>query len=120
MLRAQIGEEIRDLGLEGQTQKKGTPTMGGVIILASILVPVLLLGDLTNVYVILMIVSAVWLGALGFADDYIKVFRGSKAGLSGKFKIIGQVGLGIIVGTVMCMRHADLVTNRPQFFGFPI
>lgn len=111
--KKQIGEDIRNLGLEGQMQKKGTPTMGGLIILASILIPVLLLGDLTNIYVILMIVSAVWLGALGFADDYIKVFKGRKAGLSGKFKIIGQVGLGVIVGTVMCLHHTDLVTTIP-------
>jgi phospho-N-acetylmuramoyl-pentapeptide-transferase len=111
--KKQIGEQIRELGLEGQAQKKGTPTMGGVIILASILVPVLLLGDLTNVYVQLMIVSAVWLGAIGFVDDYIKVFRGHKDGLSGKFKIVGQVGLGIIVGTVMCLHSTDLVTTIP-------
>ncbi len=118
--RKQIGEDIRELGLEGQAAKKGTPTMGGLVILAAILVPIVLVADLANAYVLLLIVSTVWLGIIGFADDYIKVFRGSKAGLSGKFKIIGQVGLGIIVGTVMCMRHADLVTNRPQFFGFPI
>lgn len=115
MLRKkQIGEDIRELGLEGQAQKKGTPTMGGLIILASILLPVLLLANLTNIYVILMIVSAVWLGAIGFLDDYIKVFRKRKDGLSGKFKIVGQVGLGIIVGTAMCMMHGDdLVTTIP-------
>ncbi len=111
--KKQIGEDIRELGLEGQAQKKGTPTMGGVIILASILVPILLLGDLTNIYVLLMIVSAVWLGAIGFVDDYIKVFRKRKDGLSGKFKIVGQVGLGIIVGTVMCLHSTDLVTTIP-------
>jgi phospho-N-acetylmuramoyl-pentapeptide-transferase len=99
--RKQIGEDIRDLGLEGQVQKKGTPTMGGLVILASILVPVLLLADLSNVYTILLVVSTVWLGLIGFADDYIKVFRGDKKGLHGWFKIIGQVGLGVMVGTVM-------------------
>lgn len=100
--RKQVGEDIRELGLEGQMQKKGTPTMGGIIILASVLVPILLFCDLTNIYVQLMIVSTVWLGTIGFIDDYIKVFRKRKAGLSGRFKIVGQVGLGIIVGTVMC------------------
>ena len=100
--RKQIGEDIRNLGLEGQMQKKGTPTMGGIIILVSVLVPILLFGDLSNIYVWLMIISTVWLGALGFADDYIKVFRKNKNGLKGKFKVVGQVGLGIIVGTVMC------------------
>ncbi|MDR2882439.1 MAG: phospho-N-acetylmuramoyl-pentapeptide-transferase [Alistipes sp.] len=99
--RRQIGEQVRDLGLEGQAQKKGTPTMGGLIILAAILVPTLLLADPGNVYIGLLVISTVWLGGLGFADDYIKVFRGDKDGLHGWFKIIGQVGLGIIVGTAM-------------------
>ncbi len=99
--RRQIGEEVRDLGLEGQLCKRGTPTMGGLIILGSILLPILLFGDLTNVYVLLMIVSTIWLGLIGFLDDYIKVFRKNKEGLSGKFKIVGQVGLGLIVGCVM-------------------
>ena len=102
--RHQIGEEIRNLGLEGQLQKRGTPTMGGIIILASILIPILLFGDLTNIYVLLMIISTVWLGLIGFLDDYIKVFRKNKEGLNGRFKIIGQVGLGIIVGLVMWFR----------------
>ena len=110
--RKQIGEEIRNLGLEGQMQKKGTPTMGGLIILTSILVPILLFGDLTNVYVILMIVSTVWLGAIGFLDDYIKVFRRNKEGLKGRFKIVGQVGLGIIVGTVMCFNSHVVVKEK--------
>ena len=101
LARHQIGEDIRNLGLEGQMQKKGTPTMGGLIIIASILIPILLFGDLTNHYTLLMIVSTLWLGLLGLADDYIKVFRRHKEGLSGKFKIIGQVGLGVIVGTAM-------------------
>jgi phospho-N-acetylmuramoyl-pentapeptide-transferase len=99
--RLQIGEEIRDLGLEGQMAKKGTPTMGGFIILLSLLIPTLLFSKITNVYIVLLLTSAVWLGAVGFADDYIKVFKKNKDGLSGKFKIIGQVGLGIIVGLTM-------------------
>ena len=97
----QIGETIRDLDLEGQMSKKGTPTMGGIIILLAILVPCLLFGVLDNVYMILMIVTTVWLGVLGFADDYIKVFRKNKEGLHGKFKIIGQVGIGLIVGLTL-------------------
>lgn len=96
--RRQIGEEIRDLGLEGQLQKKGTPTMGGIIILMSILIPVLLFCNLTNFYVILLIITTLWLGGLGFADDYIKVYRKDKNGLSEKKKLIGQILLGIIVG----------------------
>ena len=96
--KKQIGEEIRDLGLEGQLQKKGTPTMGGIIIIIAILVPALLFGDLTNIYVQLLIISTLWLGALGFLDDYIKVFKKNKEGLSGKYKILAQVGLGLIVG----------------------
>ncbi|MBE5034254.1 phospho-N-acetylmuramoyl-pentapeptide-transferase [Gallalistipes aquisgranensis] len=110
--RKQIGEEIRNLGLEGQMQKKGTPTMGGLIILTSILVPILLFGDLTNVYVILMIVSTVWLGAIGFLDDYIKVFRRRKEGLKGRFKVVGQIGLGVIVGTVMCFNSHIVVKEK--------
>ncbi|MCT4636725.1 MAG: phospho-N-acetylmuramoyl-pentapeptide-transferase [Bacteroidales bacterium] len=97
----QIGEEIRDLGLEGQYEKKGTPTMGGVIILFSILIPVLLFADIANVYVILMLVTTVWLGSVGFIDDYIKVFKKDKKGLAGKFKVMGQVGLGLIVGLTL-------------------
>ena len=97
----QIGETIRDLDLEGQMSKKGTPTMGGIIILLAILVPCLLFGVLDNVYMILMIVTTVWLGVLGFADDYIKVCRKNKEGLHGKFKIIGQVGIGLIVGLTL-------------------
>ncbi len=110
--RRQIGEDIRNLGLQGQMEKKGTPTMGGIIILGAILVPILLLGDLTNIYVQLMIVSTVWLGILGFLDDYIKVFRKHKEGLKGKFKIIGQVGLGIIVGTVMCLNQQIVIVEK--------
>ncbi len=99
--RKQIGEEIRDLGLEGQLQKRGTPTMGGIIILLAILVPTLLFGRLDNIYILLMIVTTIWLGLIGFLDDYIKVFLKNKEGLNGRFKIVGQVGLGIIVGAVM-------------------
>jgi len=110
--RKQIGETVRELGLSGQSEKAGTPTMGGIIILISILIPVLLLGDLSNIYVWLMIISTVWLGLLGFADDYIKVFRKHKEGLKGKFKIVGQVGLGIIVGTVMCLSEQVVVVDK--------
>ncbi|CCH03416.1 phospho-N-acetylmuramoyl-pentapeptide-transferase [Fibrella aestuarina BUZ 2] len=97
----QIGESIRDLGLEGQMQKRGTPTMGGFIILSSLLIPVLLFAKLSNVYIILLLVSAVWTGLIGFLDDYIKVFKKNKEGLQGKFKVVGQVGLGLIVGLTL-------------------
>ncbi len=97
----QIGEEIRDLGLEGQLQKKGTPTMGGIIILIATLIPALLLSDLTNVYVQLLIVTTIWLGIIGFIDDYIKVFKKNKDGLHGKFKVFGQIGLGLIIGITL-------------------
>ena len=100
--RRQIGEEIRDLGLEGQLSKKGTPTMGGIIILISILIPTLLFCDLTNIYVILLIISTVWLGIIGFLDDYIKVFKKNKEGMPGKYKIFGQVSLGLVVGLILC------------------
>ena len=110
--RKQIGEDIRDLGLEGQLQKKGTPTMGGIIILIAILVPVLLVGRLDNVYVQLLLVSTVWLGLIGGLDDYIKVFRHHKEGLKGRFKIIGQVGLGIIVGTTMWLSPEIVVRDK--------
>ncbi|MFV0554523.1 MAG: phospho-N-acetylmuramoyl-pentapeptide-transferase [Mangrovibacterium sp.] len=93
----QIGEEVRNLGLEGQMAKRGTPTMGGVLILAAIIIPTLLFANLKNIYIILMLITTVWLGAIGFLDDYIKVFRKNKEGLAGKFKIIGQVSLGLIV-----------------------
>ena len=110
--RKQIGEEIRDLGLEGQLQKKGTPTMGGVIILVAILVPMLLVGKLDNIYIQLMLVSTVWLGFIGGLDDYIKVFRHRKEGLKGRFKIVGQVGLGIIVGTTMWLSPEIVVREK--------
>ncbi|MFI3286623.1 MAG: phospho-N-acetylmuramoyl-pentapeptide-transferase [Rikenellaceae bacterium] len=99
--RLQIGEEVRDLGLEGQLAKKGTPTMGGVIILLAVLLPTLLFGRLDNIYVLLLIATTLWLGLLGFLDDYIKVFKGDKEGLHGYFKIIGQVSLGLVVGLTM-------------------
>ncbi|NJM26529.1 MAG: phospho-N-acetylmuramoyl-pentapeptide-transferase [Bacteroidia bacterium] len=99
--RKQVGEDIRDLGLEGQIQKKGTPTMGGLIIIAAILIPTLLFAKLDNVYVILLITATVWLGIIGFLDDYIKVFKKDKEGLAGRFKIVGQVGLGLIVGLTL-------------------
>lgn len=110
----QIGESIRDLGLHGQLEKKGTPTMGGFIILASLLIPVLLFARLDNVYIILLIVATVWTSLIGFADDYIKVFRKNKEGLQGRFKIIGQVGLGLIVG--LTLYYNKNVTIR-QFTG---
>ena len=108
----QIGETVRNLGLEGQMSKKGTPTMGGIIIIIAIVVPTLLCAKLTNIYVILMLVTTIWLGALGFADDYIKVFRKNKEGLNGRFKIIGQVGLGIIVGLVMWLSPQVVVKQK--------
>ena len=97
----QIGEIVRDLGLEGQMSKKGTPTMGGIIIIIAIIIPCLLFGRLENIYMLLMLITTVWLGAIGFLDDYIKVFKKDKEGLHGRFKIIGQVGLGLIVGLTL-------------------
>ncbi|MGB0522816.1 MAG: phospho-N-acetylmuramoyl-pentapeptide-transferase [Flammeovirgaceae bacterium] len=108
--KLQIGETIRDLGLEGQMQKKGTPTMGGVIIILSILIPVLLFARVFNIYIVLLIISTLWTGLIGFLDDYIKVFKKDKDGLSGKFKIVGQVGLGLIVG--LCLYFNSNVTVR--------
>lgn len=99
--KKQIGETVRDLGLEGEKQKRGTPTMGGIIIIMAILIPTLLFARIENVYIILMLLSTVWLGLVGFIDDYIKVFKKNKEGLSGRFKILGQVGLGIIVGLTL-------------------
>jgi phospho-N-acetylmuramoyl-pentapeptide-transferase len=99
--KKQIGETVRDLGLEGEKQKKGTPTMGGIIIIMAILIPTLLFARIENVYIILMLLSTIWLGLVGFLDDYIKVFKKNKEGLSGRFKILGQIGLGIIVGLTL-------------------
>jgi phospho-N-acetylmuramoyl-pentapeptide-transferase len=109
--RLQIGETVRDLGLEGQIQKKGTPTMGGIIIIVSILSGVLLFCDLTNIYVILLLVSTLWCGALGFADDYIKVFKHNKEGMSEKGKLLGQVGLGLLIGLTVWM-SPDIVVRE--------
>jgi phospho-N-acetylmuramoyl-pentapeptide-transferase len=107
----QIGETVRDLGLEGQAQKKGTPTMGGLMMIAAILIPTLLFANLNNVYIILLLISTVWLGLIGFLDDYIKVFRKNKEGLKGRFKIVGQIGIGIIVGTTLYF-HDDVVIRE--------
>lgn len=109
--RMQVGEIVRDLDLEGQMKKTGTPTMGGIIIIVATVIPCLLMGNLANVYMILMLVATVWLGALGFADDYLKMKRHNKDGMSGKFKIIGQVGLGLIVGLTM-MYSPDIVMRQ--------
>ncbi len=111
--KQQIGEEIRDLGLEGQMSKKGTPTMGGVIILGSIIIPTLLFADVLNVYVILMLITTVWLGFIGFLDDYIKTFKKNKEGLAGKFKIIGQVVLGLIVGLTLYLSDDVVIREKP-------
>jgi len=112
MLRKkQVGETVRDLGLDGQLSKQGTPTMGGVIILAAIIIPTLLVAKLNNIYIIMMLVATVWLGGIGFLDDYIKVFKKNKEGLKGKFKVIGQVGIGIIVGAIMFF-HPDVVIRE--------
>jgi phospho-N-acetylmuramoyl-pentapeptide-transferase len=108
--RKQIGESVRELGLEGQKEKAGTPTMGGLIIIMSTLIPVLLLAQLNNIYVILLIVTTIWMGAIGFLDDYIKISKKNKEGLQGKFKIVGQVGLGIFVGAVMYF-HPDVTVR---------
>ncbi|MDA0939872.1 MAG: phospho-N-acetylmuramoyl-pentapeptide-transferase [Bacteroidetes bacterium] len=107
----QVGEIVRDLGLEGQMNKQGTPTMGGLIILGAILLPTLLFADLTNVYTQLMILSTVWLGTIGFIDDYIKVFKKNKEGLAGRFKVIGQVGMGVILGAAMVW-HPDIAIKE--------
>lgn len=111
LAKHQIGEDIRNLGLEGQLAKKGTPTMGGLIILFSILIPVLLFGNLSNIYIQLMIGTTIWLGLIGFADDYIKVFKGNKEGLSGKIKLLGQMVLGLIIGTTMWL-SPDIVMRE--------
>ena len=107
----QVGEIVRNLGLQGQMEKKGTPTMGGIIIIISILIPCLLLGKLDNVYMVLMIVATIWCGALGFADDYLKIKKHNKEGMKGKFKIVGQVGLGLIVGLTMYL-SPSIVMNE--------
>lgn len=110
--KKQIGETVRDLGLDGQIQKQGTPTMGGLIILASIIIPTLLFAKIHNVYIILMLVSTIWLGTIGFIDDYIKVFKKNKDGLKGKFKVIGQVGLGLIVGVTLYFNDHVVIKEK--------
>jgi phospho-N-acetylmuramoyl-pentapeptide-transferase len=110
----QVGETVRELGLEGQTQKAGTPTMGGLIIILATLVPVLLLAKLDNIYIILLIVTTLWMGTIGFIDDYIKIFKKDKEGLKGKFKVIGQVGLGLIVGSVLYFHPGVTVRKDTQ------
>jgi len=110
--KKQVGELIRDLGLEGQHQKKGTPSMGGIIILASIIIPTLLFAKLENIYVILMLLTTIWLGSIGFLDDYIKVFKKNKEGLAGRFKIIGQVGLGLIVGLTLFFSDDVIIEEK--------
>ena len=112
--KKQVGEIVRDLGLEGQKEKQGTPTMGGLIILASILIPTLLFAKLHNIYIILMLITTVWLGLIGFIDDYIKVFKKDKKGLAGKFKIIGQVTLGLIVGATMYFHDGIVIREKGQ------
>ena len=109
--KKQIGERIRELGLEGEKQKKGTPTMGGLIIISAILIPTLLFTKLENIYIIIMIISTIWLGTIGFIDDYIKVYKKEKEGLAGRFKILGQIGLGIIIGLIMVF-HGDIVVKE--------
>ena len=111
LAKKQVGESVRDLGLEGQIEKAGTPTMGGIIILSAILIPTLLFAKLNNIYIILMLITTVWMGLIGFLDDYIKVFKKDKDGLAGKFKILGQVSLGVIVGSILYF-HPDVVMRE--------
>ena len=110
--KQQVGETVRDLGLDGQKQKSGTPTMGGIIIILATLIPVILLSKLNNIYIIILIITTVWMGLIGFLDDYIKVFKKDKDGLSGRFKILGQVGLGLIVGSMLYFNEG--VTIKEQ------
>ena len=109
--KKQIGETVRELGLEGQAEKTGTPTMGGLIILAAIIIPTLLFAKIHNIYIVLMLISTVWLGCIGFLDDYIKVFKKNKEGLKGKFKVVGQIGIGLLVGAVFFF-HPDVVIKE--------
>jgi phospho-N-acetylmuramoyl-pentapeptide-transferase len=121
--RLQIGESIRDLGLEGQKQKEGTPTMGGLIILLAILVPCLLLARLNNVYIMIMLLTTIWMGCIGFVDDYIKIFKKNKQGLKAKFKLFGQIVLGLIIALTMLF-HRDIVIRltpeQAAAKGYPI
>ncbi|QNJ96936.1 phospho-N-acetylmuramoyl-pentapeptide-transferase [Constantimarinum furrinae] len=111
--KKQVGETVRDLGLDGQNEKAGTPTMGGIIIILATVIPVLLFAKLENIYVILLLVTTVWMGAIGFIDDYIKKFKNDKEGLAGRYKVVGQVGLGIIVGVTMFF-HPDITVKREK------
>lgn len=115
--KKQIGEVVRNLGLEGQMEKTGTPTMGGIIIIISIIIPTLLMADLTNIYIILMLITTLWLGAIGFLDDYIKVIKRDKKGLKGKFKVVGQVGLGLIVGLTMYLSPDVVIRENIEIKG---
>ena len=110
LLKKQVGETVRDLGLKGQIEKQGTPTMGGLIIIAAIVIPTLLFAKLDNIYIVLLIITTLWLGVIGFTDDYIKVFKKNKEGLAGRFKIVGQVGIGLIVGLTVYF-HDDIKTR---------
>ncbi|CAN5620858.1 phospho-N-acetylmuramoyl-pentapeptide-transferase [soil metagenome] len=114
--KKQVGEDIRDLGLHGQIEKKGTPTMGGLIIIAAIVIPTLLFAQVDNIYIILLVITTLWMGLIGFLDDYIKVFRKNKQGLAGKFKVVGQIGLGLIVGFTLYF-HEDVLVRD---FNVPI
>ena len=111
LAQKQVGESVRDLGLVGQAEKAGTPTMGGIIILSSILIPTLLFAKLDNIYIVLMMVTTIWMGLIGFLDDYIKVFKKDKRGLAGKFKVLGQISLGLIVGSILYF-HPDVVVRE--------
>lgn len=112
--RKQVGESVRDLGLEGQIEKSGTPTMGGLIILAAIIIPTLLFAKLNNIYTLIMLLATIWLGVIGFIDDYIKVFKKDKKGLAGKFKIVGQIGVGIIVGSLLFFSDEVVIKEKVQ------
>ncbi len=116
----QVGETVRDLGLEGQMSKQGTPTMGGIMILGAILIPVLLVADLSNLYIQLMLLVTIWMGAIGFLDDYIKVFRKNKEGLAGRFKILGQVGLGLIVGSVILFNPEVQIREHDTWYHYAV
>src|SRR5690606_10020395 len=111
--KRQVGESVRELGLVGQAEKAGTPTMGGIIIIIATLIPVLLFANLTNIYVLLLIVATLWMGAIGFLDDYIKTFKKDKEGLKGRFKVIGQIGLGIIVGATIYFHPSITINENP-------
>src|ERR1051325_6963912 len=110
--RLQVGESVRDLGLQGQKEKEGTPTMGGLIIIGAIIIPSLLFAKLDNIYILLMLLTTIWMGFIGFLDDYIKVFKKNKKGLAGKFKIFGQIGLGLIVGATLFFSRDVVISEK--------